>query len=236
MYIMAFWQFIVIAVLIGGVLMLIGGLLLQARSLVNRVGSTNETLKRIEEALLAAAAQPPGAHAPVTAPEVSRSPDISPGNEIVASYLTLRDLKVISGASLASVAGSQESSAQSAGSHPDSETTGSYPVMESADSHPDSETTRSYPVMESADSHPDSETTGSYPVMESADSLDASTDTDSRSVGESPGAVETASIADEPPKTPAPDALEEDSDEKRKQNELMFLNQQRRRRRSRAGY
>ena len=200
MYIMAFWQFIVIAVLIGGVLMLIGGLLLQARSLVNRVGSTNETLKRIEEALLAAAAQPPGAHAPVTAPEVSRSPDISPGNEIVASYLTLRDLKVISGASLASVAGSQESSAQSAGSHPDSETT------------------------------------GSYPVMESADSLDASTDTDSRSVGESPGAVETASIADEPPKTPAPDALEEDSDEKRKQNELMFLNQQRRRRRSRAGY
>jgi hypothetical protein len=68
---MPLWQFITIAALVGGLLILLGCLVIYARVLVNRIRSTNETLKRIEAALLATDRR--SGHAPGTAAQVPES-------------------------------------------------------------------------------------------------------------------------------------------------------------------
>jgi hypothetical protein len=87
---MVLWQFAVITVLIGA-------LLVYAVVLTNRLTFANATLRRIEEAL--AKAEPvtervPATAAQVTVAEAIQSPEV-PLTERRGSYMTVRDLKVI---------------------------------------------------------------------------------------------------------------------------------------------
>jgi hypothetical protein len=214
---MALWQVIAIAVLVV-IAALIGTLLIYARVLTNRIGSTNATLKRIEEALLAT--DRVTEHAPTTAaepmqsieaaqapqsPEASVSADVSVSHEVSvkedgAGYLTLRDLKVIARA--------VDPDRQSAVAI-DSES------RDSLSTSGDALRTSDQPLVAAT----------SLPVNEvSGDSVSASAET--------PDALNMSGEVQNSPDSSAESA---DAIEKRDRDALVVLNTQRRRRRARAG-
>jgi hypothetical protein len=91
---MSLWQLTVIAFL-AVIATLTGALLVYARVLTGKIGSANATLKRLEEALLRT--DIPEERVPAAASEPTQSPEVPvPDRDGSASYLTVRDLKVIS--------------------------------------------------------------------------------------------------------------------------------------------
>jgi len=265
---MVLWQFIAIAVLIGGLSILSGGLVIYTRILGNRIGSTNATLRRIEEAVLAdrlyrrapATAAPataaPAAAAPATATaeEASQSPETS-AKDGIPGYLTIRDLRVISRARRSNGKHGGAMSPEGDDAPPASEELQISPVggavngdLASSESHEEmyasgelQSSTVSGVVSEefliaSAESHepPDVSRELHSPPVSDAVSEDSLTP---RSEGrDTPNTSGELAASGELPGSSGSSPQEEDLAEKRKQNELMFLANQRRRRRARAGY
>lgn len=92
---MALWQFVVMGALLAA---LIGTLLFATSVVAKRIGYTNAALRRIEEALVSANHR--AAQSLVKAAEtVSASPSETFSSAATPGYLTVRDLKMISGAS-----------------------------------------------------------------------------------------------------------------------------------------
>lgn len=282
---MPLWQFIAIAVLVCGLLIFSGALLIYARVLSNRIGSTNGTLKRIEEALLATDRL--SRHAPATAAEALQLPEISAkdgglsGKVGGAGYLTLRDLKVISRGSRPN---RKRTVAMSPESHEALYTSGelqSPPVSSAVSEDFLIASSESHEALHASGEIPSSQVNGavsedsftaspepqealytsgelqSSPVNSavSKDCLEASPESHealhvNSELQSSPvnGALSEDSLAassesrdasntsgelqDSPDSSP----VEEDLAKKKKQNELMYLSIQRRRRRARTGY
>ena len=91
---MPLWQLALLAALLGA---LIGTLLFATSLVVKKIGCTNATLRRIEEALVSANHR--AAQSVVKAADtVSVSPSETFSSVATAGYLTVRDLKMVSGA------------------------------------------------------------------------------------------------------------------------------------------
>jgi hypothetical protein len=208
---MALWQFIVIAVLIGA-------LLVYAGVLANRIGCTNATLKRIEEALLVT--DGPMRHAATRAAEVARSPEVS-GIDGDASYLTIRDLKVSSRVT-------RSSSEKSVAMSPESRD--ALKMRIELMSSPGSRPANGNPIATSSESRDALSTSGellSSPGTFAANENPIATSSESR---------DALSTSSEPPSSPGTCAVNGDLVAKKKRDALLILGSQRRRRRAREGY
>jgi hypothetical protein len=247
----ALWQFAVIAVLIGALLIYVG-------ILTRRVGITNATLKRIEAALLAAdavkgaspgttaqavetapagetvAAGEEGAQTPeavVQAPEAARPREAAVTD--TGSYLTLRDLKVFARAAAAS----EENSAPRR--KPEIEdpldTTGELPMLTMTE-EPAVSATISPVNADLVLTSSESVLTSSESVLTSPESRDMQTAREAHSTSDGAAQNTNEAAMSQVPQSPPYSGAESDEDlaEKKNQDALLILNSQRRRRRARG--
>jgi hypothetical protein len=212
---MALWQFTVIAVLMGA-------LLVHTSFLTRRIGRANAALKRIEAALLAKVeVATPAPTAPV---EATQPLELTDMEDSAARYLTIRDLKVRSEL--------QRSHATARLEIPDApDMNGKFASLLFGRGKQENSVPASSESSDAPNTSAEAPNTGTEPP-----SSHTSLAENENSVPPSPQTGDAPNASTEPPHSPASPTVNEETVEQKERDALLFMSGQRRRRRARQGY